>query len=161
MKNIIPNSIFSIFSPNHLTKGAVLKTFFCFCVLVLLTLSSTGCAIVRMGPGGVPPGSFFGNVTYPNELNPRMEHELRLTGEDINVIGPVDAEGTSHNVLGLASWGDSGFGVLLEEARERGGDGVMNVSVDTRFTRVGILFIDFYTGVTTKLCGVAYKYKRR
>jgi len=125
-----------------------------------MVTTSVGCTTMSMGPGAVRPGALFSNVTYPNYLNPGMEHEISFSGQDIEVIGPVKAEATSYNVLGIVSWGDGGYGELLDKAREAGGESVMNVTVDTRFVHVGLLWLYFYHSAQTELSGIAYKYRR-
>jgi len=120
----------------------------------------TGCAagIRNMGPGGVAPAGWVTNVTYPNRLNPSMDYRIQLTAEDVEMLGRVSASAKSKNILGLVSSGDSGYGALLEQARLRyGADGVMNVTVDTRFFDV----LGVYQEVETKLTGMAYRYKNK
>ena len=124
--------------------------------LILVSVGFMGC-VANMGPGGAYPGIFGGSVTYPNMMNPSMEHRVDFARSDLEILGHVSAQGTSYGVLGLVSWGDSGYGELLKQAREQGGEGVMNVVVDTGFTK--FLFGAYYS-VTTKLSGVAYKYKK-
>ena len=99
--------------------------------IMIISLSSMGC-ISKMGPGGTCPGAIFGNVTYPNILNPNMDYRFNLTGEDVDFLGPVCAEGNSNNVLGIASWGDSGFGVLIEKAKEIGAADYIEKPLDKR-----------------------------
>ncbi|MCX7016933.1 MAG: hypothetical protein NTW86_30970 [Candidatus Sumerlaeota bacterium] len=126
-----------------------------------LALSVLGCVggpkISYMGPGGAPGSIFDTHVTYPNDLNANMDYRIVLGSEDIEFLAPITVETTSYNFLFLFSFGDSGYGKLIEMARrELGADGVMNTTVDTKY--VGVLGL--YRAVTTRLTGEAYCYKR-
>ena len=125
--------------------------------LLVIVLSLMGC-VTNMGPGGAAPGVLGGSVTYPNKMNDSMRHRVDFQKKDIDILGSVSAEGTSYGVLGMVSWGDSGYGELLKKAKTLGGEGVMNVTVDTNFTE--ILYGVLYYSLTNKLNGVAYKYKK-
>ncbi|MFP4058535.1 MAG: TRL domain-containing protein [Candidatus Brocadiia bacterium] len=127
-------------------------------VLAVVPLLAGGCAqVVSLGPGGASPGLVITDTTYPNAVNPSMRYEIGFRPDDIELRGPVQATARSMNVLGIASWGDSGFGKLMDAARAQGADGVMNVTVDTQFKTV--LFL--YSEVVTKLTGQAYAYKKQ
>lgn len=128
------------------------------CVVVAgVALGAGGCGVVSMGPGGVMPSLIYTGVTYPNALNPNMEYQIAFTRADIELKGPVEATSESAAVLGVVSWGDSGYGKLMEAARSKGADGVMNVTVDTEYKSV-LGFV--YSHAVTKLAGQAYSYKR-
>ncbi|MBU0755497.1 MAG: hypothetical protein KJ645_10195 [Planctomycetes bacterium] len=156
------------------SKTLILNRISALAALVLMITCSPGCmlpyfrsglggGVVAYGPGGAPEGELFGDVTYPNILNPSTNHEIRFTNEDVEVIGAVDTEASSFSVLlGLISWGDSGYGSLVEQAKEMGGDGVMNLSVDTRYSRFGITrFLTLFGRVQSELQGVVYRYKNK
>lgn len=123
-------------------------------VLVIMVLGA-GC-VTNMGPGGASPGLIHSSVTYPNMLNPSMQYRITFDREDIELLGHIEAEATSHWAFLVSSWGDSGYAELLKKARSLGGDGVMNVTIDTKFNSYFI----FYASVTTKLTGIAYRYRR-
>jgi hypothetical protein len=126
-------------------------------VCLVVPVLATGCAgITSLGPGGASPAAIYTDVTYPNAINPSMRYEVAFARADVELRGPVEATAQSFNVLGVVSWGDSGFGALMQSARARGADGVMNVTVDTQFKSILML----YTQVTTKLTGQAYAYKK-
>lgn len=126
-------------------------------VCLIVSMLVVGCAgVMSVGPGGASPGAIYTGTTYPNALNPSMEYQIAFDREDIELRGPVEAVGTSQNILGLFSSGDSGYGALMDAARARGADGVMNVTVDTQFETVLLVF----TSVKTKLTGQAYSYKK-
>jgi len=124
-----------------------------FSMLLALPLLS-GCASI--GPGGAAPGLIHSNVTYPNDLAPGMSYRINFEREDIEILKPVEVTATSHWYLLLLSHGDSGYGRLMEQARAAGGDGVLNVTIDTEFRN----YLIFYARVTTKLTGLAYRYRR-
>ncbi|MCX7011187.1 MAG: hypothetical protein NTW86_01235 [Candidatus Sumerlaeota bacterium] len=130
--------------------------------LCALLLAGIGCVagprIANMGPGAAPSSVVATNVTHPNALNSNMDYKIVLGAEDIDFLGPITVETSSYNFLFLFSFGDSGYGKLVEMARqELGADGVMNTTVDTRY--VGVLGL--YREVTTRLTGQAYRYKNK
>jgi hypothetical protein len=130
--------------------------FFCFLLTLLIVgFLSTGC-VANIGPGGAAPGLIYSDVTYPNILNPGMEYRLNFDREDIEILGPVESRSYSRWYFFLVSIGDSGYSELMERAREQGGDGVMNVTIDTEYNS----FLIVYAKVTTKLTGLAYRYRR-
>lgn len=117
-------------------------------------IGATGCA--RFGPGGAAPGFIYSDVTYPNMVNPNMEYRIVFDRDDIELLGPVQATASSIWAGFVYSSGDSGYANLMDQARAMGADGVMNVTIDTKFNWYFIL----YAKVTTKLTGQAYRYKR-
>ncbi len=124
-------------------------------ILAIVPLALTGC-VAQIGPGGAAPGLIVSNVTYPNELNPTMNHRIVFDRDDIEILQPVEAESVSKWYLFLWSTGDSGYANLMRQVKEIGGDGVMNVTVDTNYKS----FLIFYAEVHTQLTGLAYRYKR-
>ena len=123
-----------------------------------LAAASTGCiGVTNLGPGGATPGAFYTNVAYPNQLNPNMDYQIQFDRDDIELLGPVSVDAESSTYVYVVSLGDSGYGRLMDQVRSKGGDGVMNVTIDTDYT--SIFF--FYANVKTHLTGQAYKYKRR
>ncbi len=127
---------------------------FCLAALAAAAFLCAGCASI--GPGGAAPGFIFSDVTYPNILNPNMDYRITFERDDIELVGPVEAEAHSSWVLFLFSWGDSGYGSLMDNARSQGADGIMNLTVDTKFK----WYMFAYAKITTRLTGMAYKYKR-
>ena len=122
---------------------------------VLLAMGLTGC-VTSYGPGGTLPGLFHSNVTYPNSLNPNMSYRILFDRGDIELLDKVEATSSSRWYFFFYSTGDSGYAQLMREALKEGGDGVMNVTVDTQYTS----YFLFYAKVTTKLSGLAYRYRR-
>lgn len=127
-------------------------------VTLLLALSGLcGCAnISNLGPGGASPGIFYTNATYPNAFNPNMQYRINFDREDIELLDSVHETATSWSLLGVISWGDSGYGSVMDEARLLEADGVMNVTVDTQYMSV----LGVFTAVTTKISGQAFRYRR-
>lgn len=139
-------------------------------VLILLGLPSCKCfpGVASVStPGGVEPGNYCSMATYPAKLNPNMEYQIQIDYDEIEILGPVKAEADTHNVLGIASWGDSGSAELLEKARAMGADGVMNMSIDMDFKYFGIPIIPslielhLYSNVENIYSGIAYKYNNK
>ncbi|GEM_PF-506384 len=118
-------------------------------------LLAAGC-VSSIGPGGAAPGLFHSNVSYPNSLNPGMEYRIVFEREDIELIGPVEAQASSRWFFFVVSTGDSGYAQLMDQVRAKGGDGVMNVTIDTKYQS----YLLFYAKVTTRLTGMAYRYRR-
>lgn len=125
----------------------------------LLALALPLCLIscvANIGPGGAAPGLFYSKVTYPNELQPNMQYQVQFDREDVELLGTVKSVATSRWYFFVASSGDSGYARLMEEARKLGGDGVMNVTIDTDYKNVFL----FYARVRMELSGTAYRYRR-
>ena len=119
----------------------------------------TGCGVLPrvkdIGPGGIVPSAFISNATYPNSLESTMSYQVQFGSDDIELLGPVTSSGTTKNIMGIVTWGDSGYGLLLENARKSGADGVMNVATDTSY--FNILFV--YGSATTEVHAQAYRWK--
>lgn len=124
-------------------------------LVLFISLLSAGC-VARIGPGGAAPGLILSDVTYPNYLNPNMGYRINFDREDIQILGEVQSEAVSRWYIFVASSGDSGYAELMKEARKIGGDGVMNVTVDTEYKS----YFLFYARVRMKMTGVAYRYRR-
>ena len=133
-------------------------------LLVALMFAMTGCAgfqtldpggVGNTAPMGVKLGTLVGDVTFPNYVG--SEVRFNIDSDDFTILKTVTAEASSHNILGLVSSGDTGYGALWREALAIGADDVINIKVDTRCQRyVGFL----YTATTVKLTGLAIKYNR-
>lgn len=139
---------------NQIRYREIFMRFILFAAACVLTLMSAGCA--RIGPGGAAPGFIYSDVTYPNELNPNMSHRIVFDRDDIILMDPVSAETNSKWIAFVYSGGDSGYAELMSQARAMGADGVMNVTVDTNFK----WYLIFYAQVTTRISGIAYRYRR-
>ena len=130
-------------------------------IMIALALVSvvalSGCiGTANYGPGGSLPGSLFNDITYPSALNPNTTHEINIERKDIDILGRVESTSESFTILGIIGQGDSGYGALLEAAKAKGADGVMNVNIDTQ---VQAYVFGAYLKVVTTLTGTAYKYR--
>ncbi len=79
-----------------------------------------------------------------------------VVSKDFEVLGPVSISSEIHNVLGIVSWGGTGYVDLLDKARELypETDAVINITEDmNRFS----IFI-FYNKFGRDLSGLAIKY---
>jgi hypothetical protein len=106
-------------------------------------------------PGGASLGGIVGDVTYPNYVGHQVKFEL--TGNDFTFLKTIEAEAMSHSILGLVSFGDSGYGQLWKQAAAAGADDIINIKVDTRLFQI----LGVYASSTTKVTGAAIKYKNR
>ncbi len=142
-------------------RAAVVRYLVCVSMLAGMLLPG-GCIAPAFGPGGARWGAISTNVTYPGRLNPAMNHKIRLERRDIELLGRVSTTAESYNIAGAHSAGNSGYGALLEAARAKGADGVMNVSVDNQVEGYFwvLVLITGHLKVTTTLTGMAYRYAR-
>jgi len=127
-------------------------------LVLLSTLTLVGCGGLQQLSGvyGSSGGAIFSNINYPSLLNPTMEHEITIERKDLEILGPVTSQACSYQVLGFFGTGNAGYEMLLQAARDKGADGVMNVAVDTK---LDYYVFGAYSKVTTTLYGTAYKYK--
>ena len=97
---------------------------------------------------------------YSKMRTPGYQHhmtEFKLTTNDFQILGPVEARGSVHNVLFLVSWGGHGFQELIKEAKKLGGDDVINVNVDYESKSLFIVYNNF--GWYAR--GMAIKYRKK
>ena len=126
-------------------------------VALVSVVSLCGCiGAPNFGPGGSMPGMIFNDITYPSSLNPNTSHQIRVERKDIDILGRVESTSESFTVLGFVGQGNSGYGALLEAAKAKGADGVMNVSIDTQ---IQAYVFGAYLKVITTLTATAYKYR--
>lgn len=126
------------------------------CIGILVLVTCLGCAgPVSFGPSGTSGGLLFSNVTYPANNSSRTEYQV--THDDFEIVGPVRGEGKSFNILGLIAIGNSGYEPALKQARESGGDEIMNLRVDTAYTQI---LLGLFTEVKTVVTGTAVRWKR-
>ncbi len=127
------------------------------CVALMSTLALSGCGIMQLnGPFGAGLAGVVADNTYAGSLNASTSHEIEMGRKDIDLKGRVSCTAESFNVLGIFSTGNSGYGALLEAARAKGADGIMNVNIDNQ---VQSYVFGAYTKVITTLTGMAYSYK--
>ena len=120
--------------------------------LVLLT----GCVGIPLSipPSGMGWGGFYANVTYPSDNSSQTKYNI--SSEDFEIIGPVRGEGASHSILGLITFGDSGYAKALKNAEKSGADEIINLRVDTRYLNFLVIF---YGRVDTIVTGTGIKWK--
>ena len=92
-------------------------------------------------------------------VKPIRDHgvTVKLAENQYEILGRVEYRGTSHNVLGLFSWGGAAYSKLYEKAKtEFGADDVINLSLDYEKSSYGI----FYNKRVYIMSGLAIKYKK-
>jgi len=127
---------------------------FLACTVALLLLMGCAGGMYMAPPSGAMPGQFYSNVTYPAANTSQTQYQLR--SEDFEIVGPVRGEGASHSILGLISFGDSGYDEALKRAQSMGADDLANVRVDTRYFN----FVYIYSRVDTMISGTGIKWKK-
>lgn len=74
-------------------------------------------------------------------------------------LGPVQAESCRHFALAIIPWGRSDFGTVVDKALlERGGDAILNVTVETSLYGF-IPIYNVYSYTCTKVQGIAIKFE--
>jgi hypothetical protein len=115
-------------------------------VLTMLALSLSGCA-----------SSLF-------EERTALKYEVFSRSCDFNsgeyeVVGPVEAHGSSRVILGLVVSGTEGYGLLMKEAREQYGKDVTTVQfIFVTYDHTGVLY-PVYGGIRTTYYGTAVRCK--
>ncbi len=84
---------------------------------------------------------------------------LLKSGQAFEELGPVEAQACRHFVLAVVPWGEGDFGHAVAKAlEEKGGDALLNVSVETSlYGFVPIYNVYSFTCTTVK--GIAIKFK--
>lgn len=78
---------------------------------------------------------------------------------DFEVLGPVEATGSSTVVLGIGTGGREGYGLLMREARQAyGSDATTVMFIFSDYSYAGILY-PFVGTITTHYSGTAVKAK--
>src|SRR5688572_17278201 len=115
------------------------------CVLVASTLCLAGCS----------SSGTLGIVTR-SAADPAS---LLKSGRTFQELGPVEGQACRHFVLAIIPWGEADFAKAVEKALvERGGDALLNVSVETSlYGFVPIYNVYSFTCTTVK--GVAVKFQ--
>jgi hypothetical protein len=126
-------------------------------MLLALTLSLVGCAgMAGFGPSAAHPGTIMTSTTYPGMVYGSTNYNF--TTADFKIKGPVTVEAESSSILGIISSGDSGYGKLFQEAKDKmQADDVICVKVDTfHYNILGII-----AKVKTKMHGVAVEWTNK
>jgi len=84
---------------------------------------------------------------------------LLRSGRAFKELGPVEAQTCRHFVLAIIPWGQGDFGHAVDEAlAQKGGDALLNVSVETSlYGFVPIYNVYSFTCTTVK--GIAVKFE--
>jgi hypothetical protein len=115
------------------------------CVLVASALCLAGCSSTGT----------LGIVTR-SAADPAS---LLKSGRTFQELGPVEGQACRHFVLAIIPWGEADFAKAVEKALvEKGGDALLNVSVETSlYGFVPIYNVYSFTCTTVK--GVAIKFQ--
>ena len=130
--------------------------------LLATSLFISGCGTTRMPAGSVFPGLVYTDVNYPSMREaPQVRYDFKA--DDIEILGPVTAKGSSMNILGMFASGDNGYKTLLDTARHEYPtmDDVININWDTEFTYFGLIYIPIFQRADSTLYGTAIKIKRQ
>lgn len=83
---------------------------------------------------------------------------LLRSGRAFTELGPVKAQVCRHFVLAIIPWGEADFGTAVDKALiERGGDALLNVTVETSLYGF-IPVYNVYSFTCTTVQGVAVKF---
>ncbi len=124
--------------------------------LMAASVVALGCAGYGMhgGPGHAMGGSIMTGSTYGSADTTSTVYNLER--KDFDVLGPVMAEASSTSILGWIESGDSGYGTLLEKAKEgKNADDVIDVRIDNEVNNI----LGLYCTVNAKYFGTAVKWK--
>jgi len=84
---------------------------------------------------------------------------LLRQGRGFTELGPVEAQACRHFVLAIIPWGKSDFGTAVDKALvERGGDALLNVTVETSLYGF-IPIYNVYSFTCTTVRGIAIKFE--
>ena len=84
---------------------------------------------------------------------------LLRQGRGFTELGPVQAKVCRHFVLAIIPWGQSDFGTAVDKALvERGGDALLNVTVETSLYGFVPIY-NVYSFTCTTVQGIAVKFE--
>ncbi len=133
----------------------MLKKMFLLSVLAM-TLFACGLPMVStMGNGGVSPAMIMTDVNYPVK-NSAISNFNMDSSSKYKVVGVVNTESMSSNILGIIAQGDNGYHRLVEKAKAIGADDVINITTDIKFN---YYFFGVFQKVTAYTSGLAVKYE--
>ncbi|MBM9590927.1 hypothetical protein JWG41_10750 [Leptospira sp. 201903075] len=104
-------------------------------------------------------GTFFGNCIYTELRSPGLAANMTqyvMTSEDYQILGPVETQGEFVSWFLLVVTGETGYSELLKQAREKGGDDIINYRFEVR--QKSILLI-VWNRVIWNASAIAIKYK--
>jgi hypothetical protein len=126
-------------------------------ISILIMISGCAPATTHMPPSGANPATLISNTNYPSMHNSITNYNFDR--DDIEILGPVTVSTASYNLLYLFSWGNNGYGALLDQAKEDypDADGLVNINYDTHYTKV-LFFL--FTRVKSTVTATAVRIKR-
>lgn len=104
-------------------------------------------------------GTFFGNCIYTELRSPGLAANMTqyvMTSEDYQILGPVETQGEFVSWFLLVVTGETGYSELLKQAREKGGDDIINYRFEVR--QKSILLV-VWNRVIWNASAIAIKYK--
>ena len=123
-----------------------MKKWLCGMMAGALALMATGCSTAM----------FEGQTAY--KVDP-FSRTYDFSSADFQVLGPVEATGSSTVVLGIGTGGREGSGLLMRNARDRYGDDVTTVMfIFADYSYVGV-FYPLVGTITTHYSGTAVQAK--
>ncbi len=122
---------------------------------VALFAALMGCA----GPAGyhgvsATTGAIYTALNVPSGSSSGTS--FHSDGPGFTVMGPVDAEGSCTNILGIISTGDTAYKTLLDKAKSGGADTVVDVYYDAKILDI----LGLYCKVDLRLWGTGIKWKK-
>jgi len=111
--------------------------------------------VMNVPTGGVQPAGIVSEVNYPSKwADSILNHQIN-GNYNYRIIGPVEVNVESTNILGIVAQGDNGYKKLFEKVKEVGGDNVINVIVDTKYS---YYLFGIFQKVSSTIYGIAVKY---
>ncbi|XDD45520.1 hypothetical protein AB3N60_12495 [Leptospira sp. WS39.C2] len=104
-------------------------------------------------------GSLVGNCIYTELRSPGLAANMTqyvMNSDDYQIIGPVETQGEYVSWFLLVLTGETGYSDLLKQAREKGGDDIINYRFELR--QKSILLV-VWNRVIWNASALAIKYK--
>lgn len=104
-------------------------------------------------------GTVFGNCIYTELRSPGLAANMTqyvMTSEDYQILGPVETQGEFVSWFLVVLTGETGYSELLKQAKEKGGDDIINYRFEVR--QKSILLI-VWNRVIWNASAIAIKYK--
>ena len=120
-------------------------------------VASLGCTTFggQLGLGTALPGSIIHDQVRPGYDSVGNGFQLR-SENGFTFVKAVTATTTSTSILGAAASGKGGFGALYEQARAAGGDDVINIRTDVKYSNI----LGVYLAAEVTWYGVAIQYNK-
>ena len=101
--------------------------------------------------------TFAGCTTY-------FPHSASMGGvvmTNIEVLGRVEGQSRAHYILGYGPMGDDSLKAAVADAlSQKGGDTLVNITIDRSTTMFPPYLGSIYTAVTTTISGTAVRFKK-